>query len=169
MQYYHAGGSIIWVNEGGNELWMHSGGAYRMQIRGTTSTKGRIQIRNTQAYVEEYGTLIADAGTPSIDWFLGNQQVIYFDDGRSSMTIDIGSTYMYAGGAYTLLLYYDSGTVPTAGNITWTSSGGTLLWVNGTPPTIGTATSGDITVVQFLKTTYGGNGNIICGSWYQVT
>ena len=168
MQYYHSGGSIIWVNEGGNELWMHSGGAYRVQIRGTTSTKGRIQIRNTQAYVEEYGTAIADAGTPSVDWFLGNQQVIYFDDGRSSMTIDIGSTYMYEGGAYTLLLYYDSGTVPTAGNITWTSSGGTLLWVNGTPPTIGTATSGDITVVQFLKTSTHGSETVI-GSWYQVT
>ena len=72
---------------------------------------------------------------------------------------------MEAGGSYILLLQYNSGSSQT---VAWTSSP-PLLWANGDEPTstYTAGTAGDITVVQFFKTTVATDK--IIGSYYIVT
>jgi hypothetical protein len=118
--------------------------------------------------VKESTTELADATTVTPDWDVSNQHQIDFDSSSATTTIDVNDEKMVAGGSYILLLQHQGGSGYT---IAWQVNDDAvapLLWVNGTPPVLGTATVGDITVVQFLKAMVSNRKRII-GSWYQVS
>ena len=137
----------------------------RFDIQGIADHEGVVAVENAQLYVDEYGTQYEDTGTVTIDWNKGNQQLIDFDSTSTTTTININDTDMEAGGSYILLLQYNGGSSQT---VAWTSSTA-LLWANGDEPTstYTAGSAGDITVVQFFKTTVATDK--IIGSYYIVT
>jgi hypothetical protein len=112
--------------------------------------------------VDENPTQIEDAATRTINWSLGNQQVVDLDS-TTTTTININDTTMVPGGSYIIMLQKNAGGAQT---VNWTSSAN-LLWVNGQTPVVGTATAGDITVVTFLYTE--ASTTKVVGAWYQTS
>jgi hypothetical protein len=143
---------------------VQAGGTTKFYIDSITATQGYTYFANGQVYAAEYQTQYEDTGTPTLDWRYGNQLLMDFDSTSTTTTIDIGDTTMNAGGSYILLMQYNGGSAQT---VSWTSST-PLIWANGDVPTTATgATAGDITVVQFFKTTTATDK--IIGSYFVVT
>jgi len=162
IQYADSGDWLNIVNEV-DGVRIYAANSIRIQSDSTTSTQCRTGFLNGQVYAAEYQTQYEDTGTVNLDWDLGNQLVIDFDSTSTTTTIDIQENLMQAGGSYVVLLQYNGGSAQT---VAWTGTG--LLWANGDVPTTATgATAGDITVVQFFKTTTATPK--IIGSYFVVT
>jgi hypothetical protein len=155
IRYENAGQSLLFA--------LGTGTATRLKLDPIDATSGRSSFLNGQVHATEYQTQYEDTGTVVLDWDKGNQLLIDFDSTSTTTTIDINETVMQAGGSYVVLLQYNSGSAQT---VAWTGTG--LLWANGDVPTSATgATAGDITVVQFFKTTTATDK--IVGSYFVVT
>ena len=148
----------------GHNFAVQAGGTTKFYIDSINTSQGYTYFANGQVYAAEYQTQYEDTGTPTLDWRYGNQLLMDFDSTSTTTTINIGDTTMNAGGSYIFLMQYNGGSAQT---VAWTSST-PLIWANGDVPTTATgATAGDITVVQFFKTTTATDK--IIGSYFVVT
>ena len=118
---------------------------------------GNVQV-NTQFAVKEEQTTLTVAATVNCDWDASNQ--LHLTITSTVTTINIDDTAMVAGGSY-ILVVQEGDSAPAT--VTW-SSGTVILWANNNEPTLNGGNSGDMTVVQFFKTTAGDDH--IIGSWF---